>query len=273
MKLGCAVSTYPTRFGPIIFKDGDLPQNAAVLQRNGYECVDLFVKETTRAQLREYRDVLAAHGLGVTTMFAIYLGENGVTLAERDKARQARNLDLVKQQIDNAVELGAKGLGMGFVRGMHGEDESEQDALARIAWALAQAGEYAQSVGSCILLEPINRYEINTLNSAVKTMDFVRDNQLPGVLLQPDLFHMNIEDGPLDQTLRYVAPLIGNLHISSSNRRAVGEGHFDFVAILQTLLAVGYNGPLTFEGFADQPEAALRKTAENLRRCMKEAGG
>ena len=82
---------------------------------------------------------------------------------------------------------------MGFVRGMHEADETEEDALKRIAEALGKIGEYARSIGSCVLLEPINRYEVNTLNSAVKTADFVRENHLDGVVLQPDMFHMNIE--------------------------------------------------------------------------------
>ena len=43
---------------------------------------------------------------------------------------------MVKRQLDKANVLGAKGLGMGFVRGMHEADETEEDALKRIAEAL-----------------------------------------------------------------------------------------------------------------------------------------
>ncbi len=266
MKLGCAVSTYETKFGPIVFKDGNIQENARLLEKYGYESVDLFIKDCGDDQLREYRELFAARGIGITTLFAIYLGENGVTLAERDPQLRRRNVDMVKRQLEKANILQAKGLGMGFVRGMHEANETEEDALKRIAEALGEIGEYAQSIGSCVLLEPINRYEVNTLNSAVKTADFVRENRLDGVVLQPDMFHMNIEDGPIPKVLRYVHPLIGNIHISSSNRYAVGNGHFDFVPVLQTLQELDYDGPLTFEGFAQDAEQSIRQTAEAMRR-------
>ena len=40
MKLGCAVSTYETKFGPIVFKDGNIRENARLLEKYGYESVD-----------------------------------------------------------------------------------------------------------------------------------------------------------------------------------------------------------------------------------------
>ena len=42
-------------------------------------------------------------------------------------------------------------------------------------------GDYADEIGTSILIEPINRYEINTLNKAVDCVDFIKNNQLKGV--------------------------------------------------------------------------------------------
>lgn len=264
MKLGCAVSTYPTKFGPIIFKDGKLEQNAEIMRKYGYQGVDLFIKQTTKEQIREYRKLFENYGIQITTLFAIYLGENGVKLSERDRQLQRKYIDMVKEQLEHAKEIGAVGLGMGFIRGGYEAGETEEEALARIAQALAELGEYAASIGTSILLEPVNRYEINTLNSAVQTADFIRSHHLRGVLMQPDMFHMNIEDRSIPEAICYMGDLIGNLHISSSSRHAVGTGHFDFAEVLAALKEVHYDGCLTLEAFAEDPEETLRQSAQYL---------
>ncbi len=264
MKLGCAVSTYETQFGPIVFKDGNLAENFRLMQKYGYKGVDLFIKQSTTEQLKEYRSMMDSYGLSVTTLFAIYLGEQGVRLTEKDDALRAKYVDMMKVQLENAVTVGAKGLGLGFIRGMHYPDETEADALKRLAEPMREIGAYAAEIGTNLLLEPINRYEINTLNRATDAVDFIRNNELKGVILQPDMFHMNIEDKDIADSIRYAGDLVGNLHISSSNRYAVGTGHFDFAPIVQALHDINYDGVLTFEGFAPDAEEALAMTAQNM---------
>lgn len=265
MKLGCAVTTYKTDNGPIVFKDGNIKENFKIMRKYGFETVDLFIKKTSEEQALEYKKILDDNGISVSTLFAIYLGEQGVKLSEPDPVKRSFNVDLVKKELEHAVTLGAVGLGMGYIRGCHGENETEADALKRISECLKILGEYARDLGTTILLEPINRYEINTLNRAVDTADFIRQNQLNGIIMQPDMFHMNIEDKSLPEALRYAADLIGNLHISSTNRYAVGEGHFDFAELIHTLKEINYNGSLTLEAFVEDPEQALKQTRDWLK--------
>lgn len=268
MKLGCAVSTYPTKFGPIVFKDGNLLENIALMKKYGYSGMDLFIKKTSSQQIKEYKNMLDGEGISVATLFAIYLGESGVKLTETDKELRHRNIDLMKEQLDNAKAIGALGLGLGYIRGTHSDNESESDANARIADALHTIGEYADEIGTKILLEPINRYEINTLNKAVDCVDFIKNNELKGVSLQLDMFHMNIEDKSITYAINYAKGLITNLHISSSNRYAVGTGHFNYQEVIDSLKKVGYNNYLTLEAFSDNPEETLKMTADNIRKYI-----
>ena len=265
MKLACTVSTYPTQFGPIIFKDGNLAENIRIMKKYGYEGVDFFIKKTSPAQILEFKKMFEAENISFVTLFAIYLGESGVKLSEKDPELRKRNIDLVKEQLDNAKAIGAIGLGMGYIRGNHYDGETEGDALKRIAEALYEIGGYAEEIGSTVMLEPINRYEINTLNRATDCVDFIKNNQLKGVSLQLDMFHMNIEDKSIPDTIRYAKNLVSNLHISSSNRYAVGQGHFDYAPVLAALRDIGYDGYLTLEAFAPDPEQALRETAQNMK--------
>lgn len=268
MKLACAVSTYPTSFGPIVFKDGNLAENFKLMTKYGYEGMDLFIKKTSQEQLQEYKKLIDSFGLQVASLFAIYLGESGVKLAEKDPELRIRNINLMKEQLDNAKFLGAVGLGLGYIRGEHSEDETEEDAKKRIADALFEIGEYADNIGSSILLEPINRYEINTINSAQSAVDFIRNNNLKGVTLQLDMFHMNIEDKSIPYAIEYAKELISNVHISSSTRHAVGTGHFDFKEVTDALKKVGYDGFLTLEAFSNDADETLKLTAENVRKYL-----
>lgn len=152
MKLGCAVSTYPTQFGPIIFKDGHLDKNIALMKKYGYSGMDLFIKKTQKDQIKAYRKLVEDNGMRVTSLFAIYLGGKGVKLTEKDPVLRLKYIDLMKEQLDNAKEIGAIGLGLGYIRGTHAEDETEADANKRIAEAVHIIGDYADNIGTKILL-------------------------------------------------------------------------------------------------------------------------
>ena len=273
MRLACTVATYPTKFGPIIFKDGNLKENFQIMHRYGFTGVDLFVNETSPEKLREYRCMLDDNGIHVATFLAIFLSENGVRLSETDPARRIKNLDLVKKQLDNARFFDADGLAMGFIRGGYDEKtEHKADALKRIGEALEELGEYAASIGTNILLEPINRYEINTINSAVEGEDFIRQYELKGVGLLLDAFHMNIEDKSLGDSIRYARDHIINLHVADSNRHALSEGHLDVREVLQALKDIDFQGHVTLEAFSSDPEEALRKTRHVLQNIGSELG-
>lgn len=82
------------------------------------------------------------------------------------------------------------------------------------------------------------------------------------------MFHMNIEDKSICYAIDYAKGYIGNLHISSSNRYAVGTGHFDFKETIKALKDAGYNDYLTLEAFAPDAEETLKVTAENLRSLL-----
>lgn len=265
MRLGCTVSTYKTKFGPIVLKDGDLEYDFTLMNRYGYTGVDMFVNAKDPETLKEYKKIMDAHGIHMATYIAIFLAENGVKLSERDAGKRRRNIDMVKRQLENARFFNAGGMAMGFIRGGYDEEkETEDDALKRIAEALGELGEFAESLGTKILLEPINRYEINTLNSAVSAVDFIDQYQLRGTGILLDAFHMNIEDRSIGESIIYAKNHAVNMHLADSNRRAVGMGHLDVKEVIEALKAIDFKGDLVLEAFSDDPEESLRMTREKL---------
>lgn len=273
MRRACTVATYPTKFGPIIFKDGDLVNNFRTMRKYGFTGVDLFVNGATREKMQEYKRIMEGEGIHTATFLAIYLAENGVRLSEKNPVRRQKNLDMVREQLDNARFFQADGLAMGFIRGgFDPATETKEEAMDRIGDALKTLGAYADSIGTKILLEPINRYEINTLPTATESTDFIRNRGLRGVGLLLDTFHMNIEDRSLGDSIRYAADNIINIHMADSNRLALGDGHLDVAEVLQALKDVNFCGHTTLEAFSDDPEYSLRRTKETLDRIGQEIG-
>lgn len=266
MRLGCTVSTYPTKFGPIVFKDGDISKDFEIMRKYGYSGVDLFVNKTSPEVMKEYKQKLEYYDIRMATYLAIFLAENGVKLSESDPVKSLRNIDMVKHQLDNARFFNAKGLAMGFIRGGYEEGREEKsDALKRIAHSLSILGEYADSIGTKILLEPINRYEINTINTAIEGADFIKENNLKGVGLLIDAFHMNIEDKSIGDSIRYCGNHAVNMHMADSNRHELGEGHLDVKEMVQALNDINFDGFLTLEAFVQDAEKGLSQTREKLR--------
>ena len=58
---------------------------------------------------------------------------------------------------------------------------------------------------------------------------------------------MNIEEADMLGAIRAVGNKLGLIHFADNNRRACGEGAFDFTQILSTLSEAGYKGYLSVE--------------------------
>lgn len=254
MKYGITVSTYQTQFGPIIFRDGNLEQNVKDIASLGYHGVDLFVDRKTDEELLAIKALFDKADVEINTYLAIFLAEMGVKLSEIDDEKRKRDVSLFKEQIDKAQLIGANSIALGFIRGGIGEGDTYEACMARLTESLNEVGPYAEERGITIGLEPINRYELNFLNRVDETADYIRENGFKGVGALIDTFHMNIEDVSFTDSIRSARGLISNVHAPSSHRRAAGTGHLNYEEIFGALKAIGYDGYITLEAFAE-PDA------------------
>ena len=89
--------------------------------------------------------------------------------------------------------------------------------------------EYASDKNVPIAIEPINRFEgyAGFLNSIVEARSIADEVGLGlGVLL--DFFHVNIEDGPVAETILVAGEKLRHLHLADSNRQMPGTGTHRF---------------------------------------------
>jgi sugar phosphate isomerase/epimerase len=129
--------------------------------------------------------------------------------------------------------------------------------------------EYAGKKGVELILEPVNRYEIDFINNCDEGSALLDKARIPHLTMMPDVFHMNIEDDRIGDSLRRNARYVRYIHLADSNRHAPGDGHLDFVEVFDALKDIGYDGWSTVEILPyPDPETAAQRAVGYLRKFI-----
>jgi len=116
--------------------------------------------------------------------------------------------------------------------------------------AIAKTAEIAKAADVDLVLEVVNRFETNLLNTTAQALDFVARTGSDHVRLHLDTFHMNIEEANPAAALRLAGDKLGYFHIGESNRGYLGDGVINFDLIFDALLDIDYARDITFESFS-----------------------
>jgi sugar phosphate isomerase/epimerase len=108
------------------------------------------------------------------------------------------------------------------------------------------AGE-ADTNGVRLMLEPINRYETNLLNTSGEARALIEETGAHNLGILYDTFHSNIEEPDMDGSIRACGSHLFHVHLADSNRWAPGAGHIDFRSIIRTLRQMEYAGWVSAE--------------------------
>jgi sugar phosphate isomerase/epimerase len=220
-----------------------------------------------KGSLTEYKELAHEFGLPVTS---ICLGWDGCLLdadpKERDKA-VAGMIELLQlgDQLGGAHLIVPPIFGpprIADLRPLKSAVELETELL--IALLRKIAAEVA-GVKSKLLLEPLNRYEMHLMNRVEEGVHIAREVGSPNVSVMADLFHMNIEEADLQQTLRQNAGRFHHVHLADSNRKLPGQGHMPYPELFRTLREVQYDGAAALEcGILGDPREELPRCRERL---------
>jgi sugar phosphate isomerase/epimerase len=131
--------------------------------------------------------------------------------------------------------------------------------------------DHAATKRVTLMIEPVNRYEIDFVNSVPEGVELIRAVDRPNLKLMPDLFHMNIEDDRIGETLERNIEHVAYVHFADSNRRAPGWGHLDFKEVLNHLKRAAYSGWISVEILpVPDPDTAAKQAADYLRPLLEE---
>lgn len=266
MKIGLVVSTADALPSAYAVYHDDLCRCIDRCAALGYDGVELALRYAAQVNVPLIKSRLAATGL---EMPCISTGQ--VFAADRlyfthpDVEIREQAVERIADMIRLAAEFGAK-VNTGRVRGVIHDGECPQTARLRYIDCIQRCVDIAEPLGVELLVEPVNRYEVNFINNCAEGLDIVRVTGRRYVRLMPDAFHMNIEDASFRDAILAARDAIGYFHVADSNRLAPGWGHIQFNQIFDALRDIGYNGWVTAEILPDpDPDSAARQAVEYLR--------
>jgi sugar phosphate isomerase/epimerase len=255
----------------------DAPANAFVVFRGieesiakaaglGFHGVELAIRSVSDINISRMEHCLVEHRMEVAALSTgLVYAADGISLLGTPEKAQAvfRNL------IDLAADFG-KQVNIGRFRGFKG-DKTFSEAAETLKGLMSPIGEYAAAKRVRLLIEPVNRYEIDWINNLDEGAALLDILELDNVLLMPDVFHMNIEDVSIPEKIVEYGKYIGYVHLADSNRLAPGGGHLDFKTVFRALKEIQYEGWASVEILPKpEPDMAARRAADYLLPLVEE---
>ncbi|HVJ84828.1 MAG TPA: sugar phosphate isomerase/epimerase family protein [Caulifigura sp.] len=260
--------------GPFVFWDdleGAIEQTASL----GFDGLEVFAPGPDAVPADRLGRLLKDRGLALA---AVGTGAGWVKhkllLTDPDAGQRKRAIEFVRSMINFGVEAGAVAGApapaiVGSMQGRWGGAVTKETALGWLRDSLNELGTYAATRGAVLLIEPLNRYESNLLNTQADGSALLRSLSTTNVKVLSDLFHMNIEEDDPASALVAAGDDVGHIHFVDSNRRPVGCGHLDYGPIAAALKRIGYAGYASAEVLPwPDSQGAARKTIEAFRRLF-----
>ena len=258
------------RKGPFVFHN-DVSDACRVASELGFDAVELFAPSAAAIRALPLADLLRIHNLKLA---AVGTGAGMVVqklhLCDPDASRRKHAERFIREIMNVGAEFSAPAI-IGSMQGKWDDNVDQPTAVEYLRDALQRLGEHAESLGTTLLYEPLNRYETNMANTLQQSIALLKPLATGSVKLLADLFHMNIEEVSIADALRNAGDHIGHVHFVDSNRQAAGCGHIDFAPIAVALASIHFDGYASAEAFPIPDSlTTARKTIETFKHCFEQ---
>lgn len=257
MKISIVLSTQPASFSALPFQ-GNFTENISEIRKLGFDGVELAVRDTALLNVPELQKILKENQLIVPAIGTGQLfGEEGLSLTHPDTKIREQTIKRLQQHAQLARKFSAVII-IGLVRGNRNPENNVEEVEDWLFEGLKECALADKDI--LLVIEPINRYETNLLNTVHQTLQFLDRIKLDNVGLLLDTFHMNIEEPSFVRSIIDARDKLFHFHIADSNRWYPGAGHINFQEILNTLSMIEYEGFISGEilPFPDQYTSALK---------------
>jgi len=270
MKLAVAVAAEnapPSAF--VVWRgfDESIPKAAEL----GYHGIELALKTADEVKPDRLARRLEQYGLQVS---AITTGQVfaclGLHFTHTEQGVREKAFGVFRELIHLAKDFGGI-VNVGRARGFVGAGQSRQRTEALFIDMARRLCDEAAPLGVSIVLEPVNRYEINFINSLDEAAGVLARVERDNIGLMPDVFHMNIEDARIGEALARHGRWVRYVHLADSNRLAPGRGHLNFDEVFAGLRRAGFDGWAAVEILPDpDADTAARQAAEKILPMIEE---
>lgn len=255
-----------------------------VIARTGYDGVDIwggrphvYRQDLSAEELERLRQVIEDHGLVVSSFMPAFYRYPHSLSNPNPKVRDD-SIDYMRQCVDSAAILGA---GIVLVVPDHSlYGQSREDSLGRMVESIDVVARYASQYDLKLGIEVLYYDETDLVNSADDALEIIDQLGHGNIGVVLDTGTLNLSKESPEEILAKLNDLMLQVHVNDNDggqqqqNLIPGDGTYDFGSLIQVLREHDFSGFLSAEltkGYADDPEPALRTTAERLRAWM-EAG-
>jgi sugar phosphate isomerase/epimerase len=238
------------------------------LQNLGYDGIELMTRDPWSLNGKQIAQQLTERGLKMVGLCSGHVfGEDGLGLVGPDPENCHLAMVRMKGFVDFAGEFFGPGtlVNIGRSRGI-GDPTDPKGTLERMAETFRQLAEHAAGTGVRLVLEPINSLQTTFIHTTQDGLEMVRRVGHPNFGLMLDVYHMNIEDVSIEDSIREAGPACWFVHFADNNRKWPGSAHLDFEMVVRTLNEMNYDGFASLEILPwPDPDTAARSSIEYLR--------
>jgi sugar phosphate isomerase/epimerase len=255
--------------GPWIFWY-DLEKSMEKSAQLGFDAIELFTEDARAISPEKLQNLLSQYGLKLAAM-GTGAGKvvHGWTLTHPEAPIRSKSLEFIAEMMEFGACFNAPAI-IGSMQGSFTPGIEEKQSMDWLSSGLKQLNELAGKLGTSLIYEPLNRYETNLMNTLGKAATFLNEYELKNTRLLADLFHMNIEETSMSNSINEYISHIGHVHFADSNRNPPGYGHTNFEPIASSLKNSGYSGFVSAEAFPwPDPDLAAAQTIRAFNQYFK----
>lgn len=241
------------------------------LARIGYDGIEIgaaaphaYPDYMTPDAIKSVRMALDDNGIACSSMLPAPGGGAGFNVASANTLERAAAVDQYKKVADLCRAWGAPILM--YVAGWQIFGASRKDAWSWTAESLNEIAEFASDL--TIAVEPTSS-DSNLIDSCDDVIELMDQVNKPNIGAMFDTFHtLYRNEVPTDYVYR-LGKRLKHIHLADVNREPPGSGVVDYVALIQALKDVDYDGYLAMEiGFHRrnvEPDDMARRAHDYLR--------
>ena len=233
---------------------------------DGFDCVEFW--GWTDRNLDDIKAAADSAGIQI----AGFNGDAGLSLI--DPSQKKQYLDHLKRSVEAALKVGARsltihsnGLGEGGKVVNDYRDLSDTVKTCAMFGTLIECAEIAEDAGILMNLEPLNIVTDHVGNYLIHTRTAAEMTRLigsPNLKVLYDVYHMQLNEGKLCDTIRAYGDRFGHIHIADApGRHEPGTGEIRYPAVISALEEIGYDGLIGFELI---PETSTKAAVEAIMR-------
>ncbi|NJD27970.1 MAG: sugar phosphate isomerase/epimerase [Chloroflexi bacterium] len=227
---------------------GDAGVICRELAEVGYQGVELQVRDPALFDGAKLRRTITEAGLDIAAVSTGQIAEEGFHFTSPDEQIRRRAIERFGGALRLAAEYGVD-VSIGSVRGQVGWAPSRDKGIDWLRGAIEKLLGEAARLGVRIVLEPQLRLRMDYLNTIDEAVAFARSFGSDQLVIEADTYHMAAEEQSLPAAIvrGRSSGLVTYFQLADSNRLAPGLGHLNWVDIIETIKATGYDGWLSIE--------------------------